>query len=202
MATLGTNWPVRPVYQSDTAVLQQQYFNEHFLTNPNPANPAWGSQQSNAFLFNSNRSHIEDEGMHSPKSPSTPRFTSHHTSSKTPPLFSPTPTWHQLRVPAWLERHDHPTFSEQQASTKQTESPPQQQDQRHEQPARFRHWLDARKRSQEAKTTRGIHLLEGKRQARAQRIAEAKVRNREKKERWKALARKAEGSGEDCVIED
>ncbi|SMR49892.1 unnamed protein product [Zymoseptoria tritici ST99CH_3D1] len=200
MATLGTNWPVRPVYQSEANVLQQPYFNENSLTNPHSA---WDSQQPNTFSFNSNRrSTIEDDGMHSPKSPSTPRFTSHHTSSKTPPLFSPTPTWHQLRVPAWLERHDHPTFSEQQASTKQTESPPQQQDQRHEQPARFRHWLDARKRSQEAKTTRGIHLLEGKRQARAQRIAEAKVRNREKKERWKALARKAEGSGEDCVIED
>ncbi|KJY01848.1 hypothetical protein TI39_contig278g00019 [Zymoseptoria brevis] len=198
MASLGTNWPLRPVYQSETDVLQQNYFNEPFLTNPHSA---WNSQRPNAFSFDSNRrGTIEDDGMHSPKSPSTPRFTS-HTSSKTPPLFSPTPTWHQLRVPAWLERHDQPSSSEQQAPTKQTESP-QQQDQRHEQPARLRDWLDARKRSHEAKTNRGIQLLEGKRQARAQRIAEAKVRNREKKERWKALARKAEGSGEDCVMED
>jgi hypothetical protein len=47
-----------------------------------------------------------------------------------------------------------------------------------------------------------VKLQEGKRQARASRIAEAKVRLRENKERWKALARKAEGCEEDLVMED
>jgi hypothetical protein len=203
MAAIDTNWPTRPVYQYEGDWLQYDTNGQHFLANRYSASPRL--QQQGSHLHDT-----ESPAIDIPVSPRSPIYTS-YASKKALPLLSPAPAWHQLRVPAWLEAHDQVSSPQQELAPSNNPRQDQQKSNYIEaeqalqhQPQRqiFHDWLTEQEPKQIERSIRKVVLTDTKRRARAQRIAEAKVRNREKRERWRALARKVEEGDEDLVMED